>query len=430
MTGVQCSKLAVAAIMLIALDGTGVVEAGDAIAPVSPAAAPVSDPEPWLFGDWNGARTNLRDRGIDFQFGYVGEFAYNPVGGIDSKSRYADQYSAGVTFDLDRLLGVPDAKFQVTLTQRTGRNLSDDAQLGTLQQVQEVYGRGQTIRLTDFWYQQQFANGLIDWKIGRMPVNEDFASFPCDFQNLTFCGSDLGNLVGDYIYNWPISQWATRAKFNLTGFGYFQVGVYDVNPKYLGVDDQVLPVFFSHSTGALIPVELAWLPKFGGGTLPGSYKIGGWYDTSNADDIADDVNGDPFAITGLPARRDRGRYGGYLSFQQQMTDNLSLFLNLVMADKRTSTTDRQIAAGVVYTGLFKSRPEDDVGFAIGTTHVNSRASTSDDPRGSEYAAELYYTYRPHAGLLIRPNLQYIRHPGGTSDNDDVVVLGLKTSATF
>ena len=107
-----------------------------------------------------------------------------------------------------------------------------------------MYGRGQTIRLTDFWYQQKFADGLLDWKVGRIPFGEDFASFSCDFQNLTFCGSDPGNIVGNYIFNWPISQWATRVKVNLNGFGYVQAGVYDVNPKYLGVDDQLLPVFF------------------------------------------------------------------------------------------------------------------------------------------------------------------------------------------
>jgi porin len=248
----------------------------------------------WLLGDWGGVRTRLKNQGIDFQFGYTNEFAYNATGGIKNTATYADQYTGGVTLDLDKLLGVPAAQFQITYTERTGRNLSDDAELGTLQQVQEVYGRGQTIRLTDFWFQQKYFEGLVDWKVGRMPFGEDFAAFSCEFQNLTFCGADPGNLVGDYIFNWPISQWATRLKFRLNGFGYFQVGVYDMNPQYLGVEDQLLPVFFPDSTGALAPVELAWLPAFGEGSLQGSYKFGVWYDTSTGDDVVDDINGDPF----------------------------------------------------------------------------------------------------------------------------------------
>lgn len=393
------------------------------------------DPSDWLLGDWHGERTHLRDLGIDFQFGYTSEIANNPAGGTEHATRYSDQWSAGVTFDLDRLLNIQGGQFQVSVTQRDGRNLSDDANLGTLQQVQEVFGRGQTTRLTQFWYDQKFDNGLIDWKIGRMTFGEDFASFSCDFQNLTFCGSDPGNLVGDYIYNWPISQWGTRVKVALSGFGYVQAGVYDANTKYLGTDEEVLPVFFSHSTGAILPVELAWLPKLGADALPGSYKIGGWYDTSSADDVVDDVNGDPFSLTGLAPRERRGRYGAYINIQQQVTDSMSLFLNAVVADDHTSTTDRQIAAGMVYTGLFGLRPKDDIGVGVGTTHVNHRVADADAAEGldvphSEYAFELYYTYRPTGGLLIRPNVQYVVDPGGIDDNKNVVVLGLKTSATF
>jgi porin len=399
--------------------------------PTSAATAPV----PWLLGDWGGARTRLQNQGIDFQFGYTGEFAYNATGGIKSEATYTDQYSAGMTLDLNRLIGIPDAQFQATITERTGRNLSDDAQLGTLQQVQEVFGRGQTIRLTDFWYEQKYADGLIDWKVGRMPFSEDFAAFSCDFQNLMFCGSAPGNIVGNYIWDAPISQWATRVKLALNGFGYFQVGIYDVNPKYLGVQDQVLPVFFPGSTGALVPVELAWLPKFGNDALSGSYKFGAWYDTSTADDVVDDINGNPFALTGLPPLQRRGRYGGYINFQQQMTSSLSLFLNVVMADRRTATIDRQIAGGLIYTGPLSWRPNDDVALAVGTTHVNSRMANVEtlqntEGLGSEYTFEVDYTFRPDNGLLFRPNIQYVHHPGGTSQNHDVLVFGLKTSANF
>lgn len=393
------------------------------------ASAPAAEPSPWLLGDWNGERTRLKEAGIDFQFGYTGEAAYNAKGGIDEHLAYTDQYLAGVTLDLEKLLGIPAAQFQATITQRTGRNLVDDAELGTLQLVQEVYGRGQTTRLTEFYYKQSFAEGLVDWKIGRLGVGGDFAAFGCDFQNLTFCGSDPGNIVGDYIYNWPISQWGTVLKFNVENFGYVQAGVYDVNPDYLGVSKALLPVWFSGSTGALIPVEVGWLPTFGDG-LAGSYKFGAWYDTSNADDVVDDANGDPFDISGLPPARHRGRYGAYINFQQDLTPDLKVFLNAVMADRRTSTADRQVALGLIYTGLFEARPEDDVGLAVGTTHVNDRVADEEGIDGSEYVAEIYYTWRPNPALQIRPNLQYVVDPGGDSENDDVFVLGLKTSASF
>jgi porin len=212
---------------------------------------------PWLLGDWGGLRTRLYQQGIDFQFGYANEFGTNTQGGVKRWAGYADQTQAGATLNLERLFGVRDAIFQMTFTERTGRNLVTDAQLNTLQLVQEVWGRGQTARLTQFWYDQHYLNDFISWKVGRMPVGGDFAAFACDYQNLTFCGADIGNLVGNYIFNWPISQWATRIKFNFNGFGYFQVGAYDQNQQYLGYTDALLPVFFKDSSGVMVPAELA-----------------------------------------------------------------------------------------------------------------------------------------------------------------------------
>jgi porin len=191
--------------------------------------------------------------GIDFQFGYTSEVAGNATGGQRRQVAYTDQWTFGTTFDLTKLGVVPGGTIQVTWTDRNGSNLSDDAGLGTLQQVQELFGRGQTLRLTQFWYDQKFVDSVVDWKIGRITFGEDFASFACDFQNLTFCGAQPGNLVGNYIYNWPVSQWASRLKFDLRGFGYFQFGVFDANPNYLSVEQSALPVFYSGSTGPADP---------------------------------------------------------------------------------------------------------------------------------------------------------------------------------
>jgi porin len=406
---------------------------------------------PWLLGDWGGARTDLQHFGIDLQLGYVSETAHNAQGGVKKLTDYTDQWTFGTTLDLDRLLGAHDAQFQITFTDRNGRNLSDDAGLGTLQQVQEVFGRGQTWRLTQFWYDQKYFDGALDWKIGRLGVGEDFASFACDFQNLTFCGSDPGNLVGNYIFNWPVSQWATRFKVRINDFGYAQIGAYDVNPRYLDTDPEhaLAPVFFSGSTGVLFPVEVGWLPEFSNGRLPGSYKFGGWIDTSTATDVVDRRGTVAASNPDVPVKKVDGRFGAYINFQQQVSRNsptnpkggLTLFLNAVVADDRTSTTDRQAAAGFVYTGLLSSRPDDDVAFAFGTTHVNDRVAAAENLENffglgpvpvqhSEYVCELYYTVRPVTGLFIRPNLQYILDPGGTSKNEDAVILGLKMGADF
>lgn len=403
----------------------------------------------WLLGDWGGHRTRLLEQGVDFQLGYVSEIAYNAAGGASTLVDYTGQVTVGARLDLERLVGLHDATFQVTYTQRAGRNLSEDAGLDTLQLVQEVWGRGQTVRLTEMWFEQKYLDRAVSWKAGRLTFGGEFATFPCDFQNLTFCGAAPGNILGNYLYNWPISQWATRVQVALGSTGYLKVGAYDQNPQYLGYADKLLPVFYPGSVGVLVPAELAWLPSFGGGTLPGSYKLGGWYSSANAQSVAVNGDGQPAPHASLLALNRQGLYGGYLTIQQQVTRNgtenpragVNLFLNAVIADSATSIRDRQVTAGLTWTGPFATRPDDSVAFAAGMTRVsdgvvnaapllNASGFGPLPTKSAEYVFELDYTVAVRPGLLVRPNLQYIVSEGGGSQTANILVLGLKTVVSF
>ena len=132
-----------------------------------------------------------------------------------------------------RLVGLPDAGSRSPFTDRNGHNLERRrAPRHAATGAGGVRPRPD-LALTQLWYDQNYFDGALDWKVGRLTVGEDFASFDCDFMNLTFCGSQPGNIVGDYWYNWPVSQWATRLKVNLPAATYAQVGVYQQNNGFL-----------------------------------------------------------------------------------------------------------------------------------------------------------------------------------------------------
>jgi porin len=404
---------------------------------------------PYLLGDWKGERTRLAEEGVKFKLGYTSELAHNTSGGTDHLTRYSDQWVLGTELDLGKLWGWQGGKFNLDITDRNGRNLSRDAQLGTFQQVQEVYGRGQTWRLTNFFLSQSLLNNQLALKFGRMTIGSDFAAFSCDFQNLTFCGSQPGNLVGSYWANWPVSVWAGVARLNTSAQSYLQLGVYQVNPSYVSdrynVRNGLRPTNPHGTTGALIPVEFGWLPSVHG--LPGSYKVGAWYNTSDNKDLMLDQNRQPLGTSSVGALQRDGAYGAYINFQQQVTGaaggkGVTVFLNASQADKFTAATDNQLALGMEYKGVF-DRPGDMAGLALGATHGNARyanyqrtynrlhpdgQSVVND--GYEYAAEVFYSWSPVASVSIRPNLQYVMHPGGSSQNDNTVVVGLKTSLAF
>jgi porin len=421
------------------------------IASIASSAAYAGAQQPFsddLFLDWDGIRSALLDKGIDFRLGYVSETATNAKGGEKELWRYTDQWTFATKLDLEKILGLKQAQFKITITDRDGHNLSQDANLQTLQLVQEVYGRGQTWRWTQFFYQQQYLGGMLDWKVGRLTEGEDFAAFSCQFQNLTFCGAPPGNLVGNYWYNWPVSQWATRVKVSIAGFGYVQLGAFEVNPSYLltryALDFGSPP----GATGVLVPFEIGWLPRFGA-DLDGSYKFGGWYNSSTEPDVVDNTEGQPLAIDGGQPLMRHGAYGAYVNFQQRLTSpptaapkrGLSVFFNATYTDHRTATLDSQLAVGLFYTGPFAALPSDELGFAIGRTHVNDRVANVETlqnivgqgPVGvqnAEWVGELYYNFHPAPWLDVRPNLQYVRHPGGIDANTDDVIVGLKLAINF
>lgn len=401
-------------------------------------------PTPGLIGDWLDIRTRLGRRGIGLTARYASESAYNFTGGDDDLFRETGQFDAGVLFDLDKTIGLKGGAFQATLTFRRGRNLTADANLGALQQVQEVYGRGQTLRVTQFWYEQVIGEKL-EVKLGLTNPGEDFNGFSCQFMNLSFCGAQPGNLVGDYWANWPVSQIGARARVALSKESYISAGVYQVNPRNINAER----FYFIHvkgGTGVLVPVEVGTARTNARGHVA-SYKLGGWYSNANGDDVLRGIDGRPSVVTGLDPLSRSSRYGVYATLERQLTgrardgkavSGLSVFANVTQADRATTVTDNQVALGLFYRGLFPSLRGETLGVAVARTNVNGRVARAQrlDPTrpdvqsGAEYAAEIYYSLQPIEGLELRPNVQWIHHPGGVPGADDVGVVGLKAAVTL
>ncbi|HYQ51568.1 MAG TPA: carbohydrate porin, partial [Pseudomonas sp.] len=143
---------------------------------------------PWMLGDWGGTRSELLEKGYDFTLGYTGEMGSNLHGGYDHDrtARYSDQFTFGSHLDLEKILGWQDTELQLTITERHGDNISNDRindpRVGGFTSAQEVWGRGETWRLTQMWIKQKYFDGALDVKFGRFGEGEDFNSFPCDFQ--------------------------------------------------------------------------------------------------------------------------------------------------------------------------------------------------------------------------------------------------------
>ena len=99
--------------------------------------------------------------------------------------------------------------------------------------------------------------------------------------------------------------------------------------------------------------------------------------------------------------------------------------------------DGRTAAGLLYTGPFAARAKDMLGLAVGGTHVNSRIAdvqrmqnalgTPTAVQTTEYVTEIFYNVHVGGWLDVRPNFQYVLHPGGTSQNPNNLIFGVRVA---
>ncbi|WP_409373231.1 carbohydrate porin [Pseudomonas baltica] len=410
----------------------------------------------WMTGDWGGERTALLDKGIDIQMEYLGESASNLRGGYDKRhtTRYADQFTLGAEFDLQKLLGWQDATFALELNNTNGKSLNDerinDPRVEGLSATQEVSGNGSVTRLSKLWLSKGWFDDALNLKAGRFAVGDDFAVEDCEFQNLAFCDSQPGNFVDSFTQS-PVSTWGARVKYNVTDQVYAQVGVFAVNDSYAD-NHNGFKLNGAGTSGAMIPVELVWAPAFG--QLPGEYRAGYYYSTAKADDLYKDADNRPAAVTGNDYRRDDSQHGWWLTAKQQLTTvggdasrGLVLYANISAFDAATTQVDSLQKLALVYKGPFDARPDDTLGLGVARLHASSRylhnARAANQASGlsyddadfvpeqhTEYDIELNYGIQATEWLSIRPNLQYIAHPGGVREVRNAVVAGVQIQSTF
>lgn len=160
----------------------------------------------WMTGDWNGARTQLVASDIDLQVEYNSQLAANLAGGFndDRTARYVDQWAFRRDFNLEGLFDWRGADARITISKRNGQDLSIDGIADPRapllsSSVQSAFGFSEVWRLSHLWFRQRFDDGLVEFKVGRLPMGDDLGSASCDFQNLAFCGALPAHGTGIWI---------------------------------------------------------------------------------------------------------------------------------------------------------------------------------------------------------------------------------------
>ena len=390
---------------------------------------------PYLFGDWQGMRTELLTQGIKLDANLIVDSAYLADGGYNSGNdpKYASQFLIGSTLDLEKLANWEGMTLKVTITARQGQSLSSedisDPSAPQLANVQANYGRGNSkSRLTEFSLEKNFKQQGLSIKLGRLGIGTDFNVMSCEFQNNSFCAAQMGKWQSGIWYNSPISQWGGRLKYQFHPDLTAQIGVYEYNPQN-ALERHGWNLSTHHADGITIPIEMIWQPKSLINGLAGTYRVGAMYNS------ADEAKNQKDIRTG---QQQNHTYGAWFNFDQQLTSvgvgkqGLHSFANFTFHSRTTNKVDQSQQIGLKYYGVISSRAEDNLGFALNRIHINERF-TEDKKQfnaDAEYNIELNYSYYPTKWLMLRPSLQYIVHPGATHDVNNAWVLALGTKLNF
>jgi porin len=104
----------------------------------------------------------------------------------------------------------------------------------------------------------------------------------------------------------------------MTSQVYLQAGAFMYNPSY-ATRNGSFQLDNTGRTGSMYLAELGFTPEFGQNKLPGTWKIGVWRNTADANDVLKDSEGNDYVLSKHAPRIHDGRYGGWLYMQQQVT---------------------------------------------------------------------------------------------------------------
>jgi len=443
---VVIGRRGIAVVVVAILGWAAAARAEDAVTPAPPGTRPLADtpfqlvlPQAHLLGDWGGSRTWLEARGITPTVTFVMDALGNPTGGMQQGFRQASNLNVDLRFDLDKLLRLSGAAFEISFSERFGSSLSKE-DIGNVFTTQQVFG-GQTYRLVNVAYSQRLFDDRLELRVGRIAAGDDFLVSPYDYvfvQN-GFDGNPVGiffNAPGMTAY--PNATWGGLVKVKPTERVYVMGGLYNGDTSIRANDHHGAdwsmdgPLFAIGEVG----YQVNGLPGDAG--LIGNYKAGFWYDDHEYFDFTTVARGRTPDLT-------RGNWGLYGLFDQVLVPFGARGSNrgfgvtgsvLVSPDRSTSLMPFFTTAGVVARGIFASRPTDllALGIVYGSfsndlQESQRRSRQAGTPVGIqryEMALELTYRFRFYGdAVFFQPDLQYIIRPGGTGRIPDAFVAGFQ-----
>ena len=378
---------------------------------------------------------------IQFEGNYSTEIRTVASGGLKRGTVFRGLAEAALQADLAAAFRAPaDTIFRLSALLPHGGDLSGQ-HLGDLQGASNIEAYNHPL-LYEMWLGAKCADGRLEVRAGRLLADGDFAT------------TESGGVFLNSSFGWPAFISAntrnTGPAFDRSALGVFagsalaknirvQAGLYDGDSfDDAGGDPARYPnglhFELGHGQGlfALGEIVLATTTGPANAARPGAFKFGAWRHTADFPDQFD------------AARKHSGNHGFYFIAEQMLwRETGSAAPQGLTAYVRTgfSPGDRSIFAqtadvGLCCTGLLPGRDADVCGLGVAYARISGDFRRAERAAGAaavsdyELVVEASYQIVLGAHWHLGPDLQWIRHPGGSRALSDALVAGLRTRVDF
>jgi hypothetical protein len=198
------------------------------------------DPRDLLLGDWGGLRSRLLDRGVRFDFQYIGDTLWGRTGQQQGQYASWNRFRGTVDVDLGALAGWQGWYFHATALTQGGGNLGQE--LGLLTGPTGLLSAAGT-RLDSWWIEKRWLDDRIVARVGQF-AGQDFYGTQHYAASFIFepMGYALGNLFTTFESFDPFSTPAMEVRV---------VPVDEVYVKAMVLAGDRMP--FAHNPTGLVP---------------------------------------------------------------------------------------------------------------------------------------------------------------------------------
>ena len=361
-------------------------------------------------GDWGGIRTSAEDRGLTFAGSYTGEWFGVISGGQSRSGSVRGLFDLNATLDLERAFGWTGGTVFADAYWIDGNSISERA--GDLQGVSNIDVEDR-LQLAELWYSQELCGGSLRFKVGKIEANTDFAFVESAGDFVNSSAGFTPAILGMPSYPDPafgvVLSWSPSGALALTG------GIFDGANAVDGVRTGTRgpSSFFSDRLSddyfGIVEANLRW--------SQGRAGVGVWHHTGDFERFAGGTKSGTTGFYALAEHRvwspDEGR-------------GVDLFAQFGWADDAVSEVSWQLGAGAVWVGPCATRSEDALGVYASHAVLSSAAGFDRD----ETVFEVFYRWQLTPWATIKPDIQYILHPGGDAGTDDALVAGVRFEVSF